>query len=40
MGIYAHPIKLIGAQRYRDLHDLIAEARGTLVFPQSSPSNG
>jgi hypothetical protein len=40
MGIYAHPIKVIGAQRYRDLDDLIAEARGELECPQSAPSNG
>ena len=40
MGIYAHPIKVIGAQRYRDLDDLIAEARAELVFPQSSPDLG
>jgi excisionase family DNA binding protein len=40
MGIYAHPIKVIGAQRYRDLDDLIAEARGDLECPQSAPDNG
>ena len=34
MGIYAHPIKVIGSRRYRDLDDLIAEARGTLVCPK------
>jgi hypothetical protein len=37
--LYAHPIKVIGAQRYRDLDDLIAEARGNLVRPQSAPSS-
>jgi integrase len=37
MGIYAHPIKVIGSQRYRDLDDLIAEARAELVCPQSAP---
>jgi hypothetical protein len=40
MGIYAHPIEAIGPRRYRDLDDLITEARGALVFPQSSPSTG
>lgn len=40
MGIYAHPIKAIGAQRFRDLDALIAEARGSLECPQSAPSNG
>jgi integrase len=37
MGIYAHPIKVIGSRRYRDLDDLIAEARADLVCPQSAP---
>jgi hypothetical protein len=39
-SVYAHRIKVIGAQRYRDLDDVIAEARGTLECPQSAPSNG
>jgi integrase len=39
MGTYAHPIERIGSQRWRDLDDLIAEARadvGIPMFPQSS----
>ena len=40
VGVYAHPIKVIGARRYRDLDDLIAKARGDLECPQSAPSNG
>jgi integrase len=40
MDTYAHPIKIIGSRRYRDLDDLIAEARGKLECPQSAPSTG
>ena len=37
MGIYAHPIKVIGAQRYRDLDDLIAEGPGRAGVPPECP---
>jgi hypothetical protein len=40
MGTYAHAIKIIGSRGYRDLDDLIAEARGKLECPQSAPSTG
>ena len=40
MAIYAHAIKVTGAQRYRELDDLIVEARGDLECPQSAPGHG
>jgi hypothetical protein len=40
LGIYAHPIKVTGARRYRNLDDLIAEARANLVCPQGAPNLG
>ena len=40
LGTYAHPIKLIGPRRFRDLDDLIAEARSELVCHQSATGLG